>query len=1023
MMYNDNPARELALDTSKSFIVQAPAGSGKTSLLTMRFLKLLLSVEQPEQVLALTFTKKAAGEMRERVINALVSGHSELAQLVLAHAANCKWHILQNPNRIKIQTFDSLCAFIVFKRPFLSGFGASMNVTQSASELYQQTVSNLLQRIKDLPDYAPAFAIVFNHFDNDRNRLAALLQELLPVRQQWLALISRLKNEDLTSYLNSNLEQVRVEFIAQANSCLLAIDSELLKPILKIAHGYGLLASNHLPLDLPQLLSLRELMLTKAGDLRKAITKAQGIELAEDKNELKRILNLLSDLKVDLAPLAMLDNIVPLAYSANQLIVLQALIKILLLLVAQFDVQTVEYNEVDFTQIAIAAGSALGHIDAPSELALELDYNLQHILVDEFQDTSIAQFHILQQLTNSWDDYSGKTIFFVGDPMQSIYKFRQANVSIFLDVKEHGFNNLSVDFLALNSNFRATTILVDWLNKICSQFFPSYDDYNLGAVSFAPSVATNPELQSSVQGFFTNDQAAQIITLIAQHPNQSIAILVRARTHLPQILQALNKQRLSYSGVDIGLLIDKPIVQNLVIVTKALLDFTDQISWLAVLRLPWIGLSLADIQIVATQATTALGAILTVDTLSSDGQMRLNLIKPIIEQAYFNKTNLTISSLVRQVFANLTNKIKISTAQMFEVTSYLKFLSQLEVEHITLTSQMIVERLEGLYINYAGHKNTLIQVMTIHKAKGLEFDTVIIPYLNKYPQNDQTQLILFDNQLIAHIRDASEQAEPIYRYLQLKKSLQNNFEARRLLYVALTRAKKNIYLLSEPISTAPKNSFLAFLGSFVNKFTLIEQGAADSAKVAASYQRLPLALINSSPLALVNTALNNELESVKYFDANFMRTTGIVLHEILHYIATIGIANTAMDSFDYYIQQRIANKIYQTLAMQTLAKVFHNSRARNILSHQHRESYSEWSIVTNFKEVKKNILDRAYLDDKHIFWIVDYKLCDNNELDAKINEFNKQLKRYIKCVVNLKKYKQVKGLIYLLMQDEFLAVN
>jgi ATP-dependent helicase/nuclease subunit A len=925
MLPNDHDSRELALNINQSFIVQAPAGSGKTSLLTKRFLKLLLTVQQPEQVLALTFTKKAAGEMRDRVLAALLNKESTIAQEVLAHSELHNWQILQNPNRIKIKTFDSLCAFIVAKRPFLSGFGATMNVTNFVEQLYQQSVINLLQKVKDLPDYQQDFITVFKHFDNDRARLAQLLESLIPTRQQWLELILNVKKQAsdgkdaLLEYLNDNLQIVRENFIHDANHCLQNIEAEFLNKILHIAFCEGLLPEVSDLLDLEQLLIIKDLLLTKDGSLRKNITVAQNIHHAPHKQELKKILTILSANNSDFDGLHNLGNIVPLSYAEQQIEVLIALANVLLLLIAEFDLQTFESNEVDFAQIAIAASNALGHMDAPSELALELDYNIQHILVDEFQDTSYSQFRILQQLTNDWDEYPQKTVFFVGDPMQSIYRFRQANVNIFLNVKENGFNNLKVQFIALSTNFRATKTLVDWTNMICSQIFPKYDDYQLGAVSFAPSTAIKShDDHSTVKGFFAQDQAAHIVKLIHEHKGGSIAILVRARTHLPQIIKALNQQHIGYTGVDIGLLIDKPIVQNLLIITKALADFSDQISWLALLRLPWIGLSLHDLKIISKQTTTVLASILTQIELSTDGMQRLNALRPIISEAYFSLANLSLSALVHFVFMNLTQNLKITKSEMFEVTSYLKFLSQLEVEYSTLTAQIIESRLSVLYINYGSHDLSLIQVMTIHKAKGLEFDTVIIPYLDRYLQNDHTKLLVFDEQIIAHIKDASEQSEPIYNYLKQKDAKQNNFEAKRLLYVALTRAKKNIYLLSEPLlenKNPNKNSFLAFFGGFVNSFVEIEHTEAKGTSQSLVYKRIPLSKLNYDCKKINNLVAPVELVEVRYFDPNAMRLTGIALHEILRYVANLGIENiNTHEMFIPYIKQSLASNFSQNFS-------------------------------------------------------------------------------------------------------------
>lgn len=119
---HDQQQREYALDATQSFIVQAPAGSGKTELLIQRFLTLLTGVKSPEEVLAITFTKKAASEMRARIVKALKHAYSEpepdsphakktwrLAKTVLDRDQQLNWNLIQNPNQLRIQTIDALC--------------------------------------------------------------------------------------------------------------------------------------------------------------------------------------------------------------------------------------------------------------------------------------------------------------------------------------------------------------------------------------------------------------------------------------------------------------------------------------------------------------------------------------------------------------------------------------------------------------------------------------------------------------------------------------------------------------------------------------------------------------------------------------------------------------------------------------------------------------------------------------------------------------------------------------------------
>ena len=158
----DRKERERALDTNHSFIVQAPAGSGKTELLIQRYLKLLSCVEYPEQVLSMTFTRKAAADMKKRILEALnsvnelepdnepLSEHElrtqEYARNVLEKDKKLKWKILENSNRLKILTIDSFCATIIKQMPIRSWVGGHIEITENPNELYQETAKRLLAK-------------------------------------------------------------------------------------------------------------------------------------------------------------------------------------------------------------------------------------------------------------------------------------------------------------------------------------------------------------------------------------------------------------------------------------------------------------------------------------------------------------------------------------------------------------------------------------------------------------------------------------------------------------------------------------------------------------------------------------------------------------------------------------------------------------------------------------------------------------------------------------------------------------
>src|ERR1700691_3884346 len=126
--------------------------------------------------------------------------------------------------------------------------------------------------------------------------------------------------------------------------------------------------------------------------------------------------------------------------------------------------------------MAAAARQALSEQGEPSEVALQASGALRHLLIDEFQDVFVEQFELLRALTVVWERGDGRTLFIVGDPMQSIYQFREAEVSLFLRARDHGVGEVGFEALQLRRNFRSSAPLIAWVNQQFSALFPAEDD-------------------------------------------------------------------------------------------------------------------------------------------------------------------------------------------------------------------------------------------------------------------------------------------------------------------------------------------------------------------------------------------------------------------------------------------------------------------------------------------------------------------------------------------------------------------
>jgi len=190
--------------------------------------------------------------------------------------------------------------------------------------------------------------------------------------------------------------------------------------------------------------------------------------------------------------LAALLDMPPAAYSDGQWEALGAIVQLLPRAVAELKLVCAERGQADFTEIAQGVVRALGDPGEPTDLLLSLDVRIHHVLVDEFQDTSISQWELLDRLTAGWEPGDGRTVFAVGDPMQSIYRFREAQVGLFLRARHRGFGGVKLEPLTLSTNFRSWAGIVEWVNSAFARILPAQEDFAAGAVPYTPSTPHLP---------------------------------------------------------------------------------------------------------------------------------------------------------------------------------------------------------------------------------------------------------------------------------------------------------------------------------------------------------------------------------------------------------------------------------------------------------------------------------------------------------------------------------------------------
>ncbi|WP_423202701.1 UvrD-helicase domain-containing protein [Legionella nagasakiensis] len=1050
MLPSDYNQREQATDPARSFIVQAPAGSGKTELLTQRYLRLLATVEVPEQIIALTFTRKAASEMRERILQALhraaqgerlASPHhhqtSIYATKALIKDQACHWQLLSQPNRLCIFTIDSLCQRINQAIPLQEKQIPFAQISDNPAKHYKAAARACLDYAIQHADYHQSLQRLLRHLDNRQDKLLLLFSNLLANRDQWLAPIYEARTQKKQTFEQALawIEQHEIGRFCQS------IPQNCHEELITLSRQIACLENNpesarhplknwhHFKeLNRELIRSLGALLLTTNDSLRKSFDHHVGLkrdacskeEYQQLKEASKRLLATLNESPDFLESLLRVKELPAPSYDPNQWEVLQALLTLLPLLAAHLQLIFSDCNEVDFTAISQQALQALGDEDSPTDLALYLDHQIHHLLVDEFQDTSIQQFQLLERLVQGWQTNEGKTLFVVGDPMQSIYRFRAAEVGLFLRAKQQGIGPIQLIPLELSCNFRSASVIVDWINHHFSAIFPATNDMELGAIAFHHSKGTQPSSQTNFVQLFeakdSQEEAHAIINLVIQelqtHPNDEIAILVRSRTQLRDIMRLLRKNQIPFQGIDIDLLAHLPHLQDVWSLTQALLMPANRLAWLAVLRSPWCGLSLVDMHCIANFSQDksiyfALSQLNDIQGLSDEGQARSQFFYQIMQQALLTRHQQPLVDWVINTLRTLHLDQVLSTSEQDDLDQFWLLLEQFEEHGQIADLEQFETELKKLYSQRITPAR--LHIMTIHKSKGLEFDCVIIPGLSARPTQFDKPLLRWlklptqqDNLLlVSPVKAAHEEHCLLYNYLEMLEEYKNHYEVQRLLYVAATRAKKRLYFYDKN-DKGSYGSFRSLLKnlSFISVNSVSSQIDKETTKEPKLYC-LPLDFYQNPPPCLHPVVSNLSFP----LNHHHSRLIGIVTHELLQWICDHHPATF------FEIPWNLVHHQFKTMGLtgqhlitaqsqiQTQIKQLFSDPIGQWLIKRQSEEHNELELLAyNDSEIGTKIIDRTFCE-QGIRWVIDFKTGQEEEHAE--HQHRQQVQHYARLLANL----------------------
>jgi ATP-dependent exoDNAse (exonuclease V) beta subunit len=911
----DAEARRQALDIHRSFIVEAPAGSGKTGLLIQRFLKLLAdeSVTEPEQVLAITFTNKATAELRDRVLAHLESARRDsaasasdsfdretrtLAHAVLERDRQLGWALLDHPHRLNIRTIDSVCAEIARTLPVLSGSGGRLTPTDAAAPLHNEAARRTILLLGTGNDstFDDALRNILLHRDGNLAECETLIANMLSLRDQWGDLIPLTQAELDDAYLETKvlrrLERALDRAICATLTQLEQIfPADILTELSELAAELGKLdgyngdpspiaacAGSSRPPEavsahLKHWVALIHLLATPSGGIWRTGFNVNHIGCKLERHHKARLKMLIDRLnRRDDLLIAFKDvrELPPAHYPADQWAVAKSLFRVLSRALVELQIVFAERNQCDFTELSLLARHALSEKSGAEDLAAALGARLQHLLVDEMQDTSTGQYELLELLTKSWDGYS-QTVFLVGDPLQSIYLFRQARVERFIRaIHTERLGDVPLSTLHLTANFRSQRDLVAQFNQDFALIFPNQAGASPSSVPYSDADATLPaSTRSSGRAWHANPlnlsasdktparirqqqasrDASEILgiarrwfreplpasrrTIRDESGNEfpepwKIAVLVRTRNHLNELITALSKfnadhpdtDRILVRAVDIQPLTERQEVLDLTALTRSLLHPADRVAALAVLRAPWCGLSLVDLHTLTGADDPAFKDLAIARLVEERGHLlpneacqRMARVWNVLRAAASQRARLTTAQLVERAWLSLGGDTWLNPTRLTNARRFFQLLDKLEAESLRIDPAILEERLQRLYAepDTVPLGSPCIELLTIHKAKGLEWDVVLVPALERSPGRGNLRLLNWSaidspdasegdaaHIMLAPITAKGDELDPLYRWLNRIQSSRDAAERKRLFYVACTRAREELHLFAAP---------------------------------------------------------------------------------------------------------------------------------------------------------------------------------------------------------------------------------
>ena len=847
----DADARRIAVDPTRNVVLEASAGTGKTRVLVERYVNLLLAGVEPDRILAITFTRKAAAEMRQRIIERLKDA-SRTSQLSAA-----KWKELREGlGDIAISTIDAFCLSLIREFPLEAGVEPGFDLADQTQipRLISEALDRSLRLGRHLAQTDADVAMVFIQLRERRLRqgLAALLDRRLVAA------------DVLRRFLQSGPKDLTLQRACAAAATRLA-------DALKAAPGGVEALLREGPIGHPQFAmlapDLRAFVLDSDRDFadaaeqaafRMLIERVRGYFLTQDGSPRKARGFGASEFKKEHCASEpgwkrhrdAVEAVAPLVHEAVRafrrdvnVILSRGVWRLFTLSLAQYHKTLESYAVLDFSGVLERAVDLLKQMEEFSQSRYKLEARYQHVLVDEFQDTNRAQWELVSLLVKSWGEGFGASadalapsIFVVGDRKQSIYGFRDAEVAI-LDEAAGFVANLRPEGQsrqAISTSFRAVPELLAFVNDLFADIaqstdmerrdafrygetdrFPQDQEAHLTAdptgnvTSSAVTFLAAPTVEAAAAGVAAEIASVLSSEVVVRDPKSGvaraarpadIAILFRSRDSHREYETALDRRGIpTYVYKGLGFF-EADEIQDAIALLRFLAKPTSNLRAVSLLRSRIVRLSDPGLVALGPAYADALtNATLPLTSVELDAEDRevFERVRSALPRWLSLVDRVTSSELLDVVLRDTAYAYEMRGPRRVQARENMKKLRALirKAENRGYaTLGRIAEFLDDLAVgdesNAVIDALDAVNLMTVHAAKGLEFPIVFVVNMNRGTGGPRAPIrVMVDGYDTASVSigDFDSEADE-------DASAREREETKRLLYVALTRARDRLYL-------------------------------------------------------------------------------------------------------------------------------------------------------------------------------------------------------------------------------------